>query len=292
MAGTFFQYFDGYLRVVFHPVEYGTVPFDLILHGGVTSETPRDDQFVKGEPVIRAQQDVTVRLWISSALGGFGCLISWLEAVTCGVQECAFGWDGEGPDGELRWHDGWKSGTLKVTWTRGDRDHSARLNKAQMVRAFYESFRGYVASAVYDPLAYETLTVGETFVLVLEGTGLDTLAGHLATLSGEVAERFVDEMLDLALDTARGYPRRARIAEFTQRAMTHEVTMSAERRWIPVEWDQWSGSERRAYVMARVYAGGTQIGFGERLRELRSSLVEKWLAEQAQLGSQDGGRVA
>lgn len=282
MSGILFDYFDGYLRVVFHPVEYGMVPFDLIMHGDVRTETPCDDHYNKGAPVIHAQDDVAVRVWISSALGGFGGLVRWLKGVTCGVQECAFTWDGEGPDGELRWHDAWDSGLLKVTWTEDDFVHKLRLNKAQMVRAFYESFRDYVESDAYSPLDYEELDAGETFALVLEERDLDALADHLTALCRDAAESLVDEMLDFAYDTAAGYPRRASLATFKQRAEGRVIEPPAEHRWIVQEWDQLDFAQRRRDIVEKIFKGGTGIAYGEKLRSMRSPLIEKWLSEHTQ----------
>lgn len=280
------------LRVVFHPVDCGMVPFDLVLHGDVTMQESRGDPRAGCVPALSAPGDVTIQTCISSALGGFSCLISWLEAVTCGVQECAFSWDGEGPDGELRWYGPWGDGRLMVSWTAEAREYGVCVDKVRMVRAFYESFRSYVESDRYDPLSYETLSVGETFALVLEGGDVDALADRLTTLPRDAAESFIDVVLDLAADSAAGYPRRATLAEFAGRAAHRAMDEPDERWWIPVEWGKWDVAQRRDYVARNVYNRGAAIGYGERLRELRSTRVEKWLGEPAQARRQDAGERA
>jgi hypothetical protein len=90
----------------------------------------------------------------------------WREAVVCGVRECAFDWDGEDPEGELRWcYKGSDSGFLRLDWSGTNTSPAAarcvQMNRTQMVRSFYESFRNFVESDRYDPLDYERLDAGE-----------------------------------------------------------------------------------------------------------------------------------
>lgn len=292
MAGTFYEYFDGYIRVSFAMAGYGDIYIDFALHGDAIATTPCDENFVKGTPDISLKNDATVRTWTSASMSYFfRDMFCWLESIVCGVQECAYEWDGEGPMGELRWFNRFDgSGRLKLSWS-GNRnspnaEHELRVSKVQLVRAFYESFRHFVESDRYDPLDYERLDAGEVFVLVLEDGDLDALADHLATLERDAAESFIDAMLELAGDRNAGYPRRDSIAAFTERATGREIDGPEERRWVPVEWTSWDFAQRRHYVVERIYKGGTLIGDGEKLRELRSPMVEKWLADQGQAAPQ------
>lgn len=298
MAGTFFEYFDGYVRVNFAMAGYGDIYIDFVLHGDTVAATPCDDDFNKGAPEIGVADDVTIRAWTSASMSYFfRDMICWLESIVCGVQECAYEWDGEGPTGALRWFNHFDgSGRLKLSWsgnhTSPESGHEMLVNKAQLVRAFYESFRHFVESDRYDPLDYERLDGGEVFALVLEGSDLGALADHLAALSRDVAEKFIDAMLELAAERDAGCPRRASLAEFAERAAHREIDRSEEHRWVPAEWERWDSAQRRRNVVETIYKGGTCIGFGERARELRSPLVEKWLGEQAQIGAHDAGNRA
>ncbi|MGH8129187.1 MAG: hypothetical protein ACRETC_12685, partial [Gammaproteobacteria bacterium] len=154
---------------------------------------------------------------------------------------------------------------------------------------FYGLFRLFVESDRYDPLDYETLEAGEAFALVLDGSGLDALADHLATLPRDTVESFIDALLERAGDRDAGYPRRVSVAGFMERAVHRRIEELEleERRWVPPKWERWGFAQRRRHVVGNVYKGGTQIGFGEKLRGLRSSLIEQWLAEQEQAHSQD-----
>ena len=178
MAGTFFEYFDGYVRVAFSHAWAGDIFIDFSLFGDAVAATPCDDKCEKGEPELTSQKDVTIRTWTSASVSCFFAeLMRWLEAVVCGVRECAFGWEGEGPDGELRWrYNGRDSGLFMLDWSGTSKSPAAtqrvRVNRTQMVRALYGSFRDFVESDRYDPLVYECLDAGETFALVLDGAGL------------------------------------------------------------------------------------------------------------------------
>lgn len=293
MAGTIFEYFDGYVQVAYSRAGAGDIFIDFSLFGDTVAVTPCDDRFEKGEPELASQRDVTIRTWTSASVSCFFAeMVRWLEAVVCGVRECAFCWEGEGPDGELRWfYNGRDSGLFMLDWSGTSRSPAAaqrvRVNRTQMVRALYESFRNFVESGRYDPLDYERLDAGETFALVLDGADLGELSNHIATLLRGQAGALIDEMLDVAFDREAGYPRRASLAEFTQCALRRQDERD-KARWLTDDWDMWGKEERQRYFAEKVCMCGTGIGFGEKLRELRSPMVEQWLAERDELSGSRG----
>jgi len=297
MAGTCFEYFDGYLRVDFSRVWHGDIYIDFHLHGDAIASIPCDDDFVKGKPELAVADDVTVRAWTSPTVSSFFTqLVRWLEAITCGVSECAFRWEGEGPDGEMRWLHGWDgSGHLMLSWTGNDQhgspafEYRVRLNEAQMVRMLYESFRSYVESDRFDRLEYERLEAGEVFALVLEGGDLDALAEAFVQRDRASAYRLLHAVLDLAGDSKSGYPRRASLSDFIDRAATIDADslgIDATKfeewvgHWFDVQWYVWDSAQRYRHVIDIVYRGGTGLAYGERVYALRSTLVEDWLARQ------------
>ena len=310
MAGIFFEYFDGYIRVEFSRAWYGDIYIDFHLHGDAIASIPCDDNFVKGKPEISMGDDVSVRVWTSSSVSWFFTnLVSWLEAITCGVAECAFCWDGEGPDGEMRWHRGSRgSGNLQISWTGSDRlesppfEYRIRLNKVQMVRTLYETFRSYVESDRYDRLDYEEVTAGEAFALVLEGGDLDALAQAFVERDRGEAWRLLRAMLNLAGDRDLGYPRRASLATFIERAASPEYRFDDEdakdveewiNEWFDPQWEAWNAEQRQKYIVETVYNGGPMLAFGERASELRSTLIENWLEKHpAECPSPQGGSVS
>lgn len=288
MAGTVFEYFDGDLRVAYSRASSGDIFIDFSLFGDAVAMTPCDDRFEKGEPELASQGDVTIRTWTSASVSCFFAeLVRWLEAVVCGVRECAFDWDGEGPDGELRWfYNGRDGGLFVLDWSGTNRSPAAarrvRVNRSQMVRSFYESFRHFVESDRYDPLDYEQLDAGETFELVLDNTSLGELADHMTTLPRRYAEALIDEMLDVAYDRDAGYPRRVSLAEFSRRALRRQEDQD-KAGWLTDDWNMWGDEERRRYFAEKVCTCDTNIGFGEKLRELRSPMIEQWLAKRDEL---------
>lgn len=297
MGGTLLSYFDGYLRVAFSRAWHGDVYIDFHLHGDAIAAIPVDDQWQKGEPELLAEKDVSLRVWTSSSVSSFFTeLVRWLEAITCSVGECAFFWDGEGPDGELHWMRGQDgSGYIRISWTGSSHlksapfVHEVRLNTAQMVRTLYEGFRSHVTSNRFDRLEYESLNVGEVFSLVFDESDLEVLADALAERGRVEACRLIDAMMDLAYDSKAGYPRRASLAAFSERARLPEQGSDKKQqdagedsgRWLDLQWDGWNKKQRREYVLEDLYPRQAGLGYGERVFELRSLLVENWLEKQA-----------
>lgn len=71
MAGTFFEYFDGYVRVAYSGASWGDIFIDFSLFGDTVAATPCDDKFEKGEPELATQDDVTIRTWTSCTVSAF-----------------------------------------------------------------------------------------------------------------------------------------------------------------------------------------------------------------------------
>lgn len=300
MAGLLFDYFDGYLRVDFRNGRWqGDIEIVFQVSGDTVVTTPCDDDFTKGEPEIAVAEDVLLRCWTSSSVSHFfRNMVSWLEAVTCNVYECAFFWDGEGPDGELRWFRGsGDSGLLKMSWT-GRHDSAAftqkvRLERRQMVKAFYHSFRNFVDSDRYDPISYERLLCGEVFDLVLV-EGLQALALEIAVLDRLGAYALIQTISEFAHESKNGFPRRSSLAEFKRMSEDYwkctssddELVVDAMNDFLGEMWNEWSIGERQRYVEEAIFSSSGYGGYGENLRQLRSHLVESWLAEQGVPGQE------
>jgi hypothetical protein len=292
MAGMFFDYFDGFLRVTFRNGPWpGDIEILFHVTGDTVATTPCDDDFEKGEPQIAVAEDVDLRCWTSSSVSSFfQSMVSWLEAVTCNVAECAFFWDGEGPEGELRWLGGMSdSGTLSLTW-RGRHDspafkHKVRLRQSQMVQTLYQSFREFVESDRYDPISYEKLHYGEVFDLVLI-EDRETLVRALAARDRSEAYALIQTILGLAYEFKKGFPRRAELAEFIRMSKIYWEDRSTNANEVDEQigdllaeaWNEWTVDQRTRFVEDELCFFDGCGGYGERLRELRSTLVESWIA--------------
>jgi hypothetical protein len=291
MAGMFYEYFDGYLRVTFRNGPWpGDIEVFFHLSGDTVATTPCDDDFEKGDPQIAVAEDVVLRCWTSSSMSRFfQSMVSWLEAVTCNVEECAFSWDGEGPEGELRWFGGPSdSGTLRLAW-RGRHDSPAferkvRLEKNQMVQTLYQSFREFVESDRYDPISYEKLLYGEVIDLVLI-EGRETLVRELAVRDRPDAYALVQTIMGFAYEYKKGFPRRSDLAEFLHMSKIFWEDRSIDADEVDEQigelldkaWNAWTFDQRSRFVEDELFLFGAYSGFGENLRKLRSPLLEAWL---------------
>jgi len=295
MAGMFFDYFDGYLRVTFRNGPWpGDIEILFQVSGDTVATTPCDDAFEKGEPQIAVAEDVALRCWTSSSMSSFFLsLVNWLEAVICNVQECAFSWDGEGPEGELRWFGGpSNSGRLSLAWSgRHDSpsfEHEVRLEKCQVVQTLYRSFREFVESDRYDPISYEKLLYGEVFDLVLI-EGREALVRELAVSDRPDAYALVQTIMGFAYEYKRGFPRRANLAEFIHMSKNYweDSTTDADEvdeqigDLLDKAWRDWTVDQRSRFVEDELFLFAAYSGFGESLRQLRSPLVESWLTSHA-----------
>jgi hypothetical protein len=290
MTGLFFERIEGYLRVEFAHVRWDDIAITFHLHGDGTIQTPCNENFEKGTPEVLFADDLTVYAYTSPATSAFfQSMVQWLEAVIIGVEECAFRWEGEGPEGELRWwNNGTDSGQLQLQWdgsrTSAPAHYRILLNRSQAVRAFYQSFRAFVESNRYDPLVYEELRNGEVFGLILDDGDVGALADALVARNRLGAYRLLLVLLDRAYNQVAGPSRRLALADYLAQADRLAELPEDEEHvtcWLPPDWDGWTLEQRRKHVLDGMYQGDMALGLGEHLRELRSPMVEQWLEQQA-----------
>ena len=204
----------------------------------------------------------------------FLSMVSWLEAVVCNVEECAFSWDGEGPEGELRWFGGPSdSGLLSLAWSgRHDSrafEHKVRLEKSQMVRALYQSFREFVESDRYDPTSYEELLCGEIVDLVLN-EGRETLVRELDARDRPEAYALIHTILERAYEFNKGVSRRADLAEFIRmskiywedRSTNKDETDEQSGDLLDKEWNEWTADRRSRFLGDELFMRGGCGGLG------------------------------
>lgn len=300
MTGLIFSYFAGYLRVDFrHMHSRGDIEIIFQIHGDTTATMTRDAEFSTSEQMVHVEPDVVLRCWTSDTTSQFfRNMVSWLEAVICDVAECAFFWEGEGPDGELRWYRGHEgAGRLKLRWTgRRDSlpfDHEVTLESSQMVQALYQSFRRFVESDRYDPIAYESLLYGEVCDLIAV-EGRKALAQEIAHLDRFGAYSLIVGVEEFAYDrdTDSGSKRFASMEELVRLAEIFKDSVSSDdelrvshmEQLLPEFWNGWSIEQRQRHVEDEIFFLRGYGGFGEKLREMRSPKLEAWLLKQATIG--------
>lgn len=282
MSGTFFDYGSGRLEARFsHDDEFDYINLDLTMKGEISITTDCDDQWRLERPVDHVKEGAEFQIYMTSVFCPFGDFIRFLEAITIEVQECSFEWNPEGPSGKMRWDRRYvnDSGFLTVEWHSSQTQFSHRmmLNTRQAVRALYTAFRSFVESPEYNPLRYEEITYGEAFTMVMSNATLDEFVDAIAKLDTTAAHSVITRFREvIGANKLKGPGLRFPIEYFFETGWS-EIPLSEWDSLIPNEWDLWS-LDQRISDLNELFGSGSLGWYGVNLRNLRSDLVENWLA--------------
>ncbi len=280
MGRYFSDYLPGYLRVSFSHDDHDWLRMTLQVFGDARVVTPCDETFVKGEPSLEQQPDSTLALRMSSVFCPFHSLRAFLEAICVGVQECAFAWDAEGPDGALRWRRNNRGqGHLTVSWSQQASDLHVLLDRQQMVEAFYSSFRQFVDSPAYRPYDYEQLSEAAAYQLLLVEDSVSDLAEAVAALNSAKAQGlwYTAFLSTFGLDETPAVPITLKGILWASKGQLAPANHFPD--W-PADWNSLPPASRLEYVRSRMDLWNLPgPGSGNNLRALRSDLVERWLAK-------------
>lgn len=282
MAGIFFDYEPGRIDARFsHDDQFDYINLDIRVDGDITTTTECDDEGRLAKPEHHKKEGAEFRVYMSSVFCPFGGFISFLEAITTQVKYCGFDWDPEGPSGEMRWDRRFvnEDGFLTVEWNSSKEQFSHRmmLNTRQAVRVLYNAFRSFVESSEYDPLRYEKLTNGNGFLLVLSDASLDDLAGVIALLNADAARTVFERLWDAGYERQMKGPKLSFPIEHFLGSLENVAPSNESDSWIQPEWDSWDRDKRMSHL-GKLFDWGSMGWYGADLRELRSKLVEGWLA--------------
>ena len=283
VSGTYFNYAPGRIEARFsHDTEFDYINLDIRMGGDITTTTECDDQGRLAKPESHQKEDAEFQVYISSVWCPFTDLIRFLEAITIEVQECSFSWDPEGPEGRMRWERRCFQGTgfLTVEWKSSDKQFSHRmmLNTRQAVSMLYTALRSFAESPEYDPLRYEQLTAGESFALVLSNSSLDDLAGALIQLNATAAESVIQCLKEVIGSRHTKGPKLSfTIGNLLESTETVISSSEFNKPWIHPDWDSWN-LDQRLTDLKSMFEGDSSSWYGANLRELRSKLIEDWLA--------------
>lgn len=296
MAGIFFDYTPGRIDARFeHGDSFDFIDMRIRMLGATVTETTCDDQFKKGEPVDYVVPVLEFTVYMSSVWCPFTDYIRFLEAMVIQVKKCSFTWDAEGPDGEMKWVRRFvnKDGFLTIEWSGRDEElkHRMHLETRQTVSMLYNSFRHFVESPEYDPLRYEELPTGEVLV---EGLGLryseDEIIEHFKYLELPQARKLFFAIVERA-GHRNGVPHEAELwpeettqvrqpVDFDQcLALYGDSAYEETDRYIPDDWAKWNAAERESDMKNFFAKGILSSWHGARLRDMRSTIVEKYLAQ-------------
>ena len=282
MAGTFFDYAPGRLEAQFsHDTEFDYINLDLKMSGETTTTTACDDRWQLARPVDHAAPAVEFQVYMSSVFCPFRDFIRFLEAITIEVQDCGFEWDPEGPSAKMHWtrrhiND---TGFLTVEWHSSEKQlsHRMMLNTRQTVRSLYDAFRSFVESPDYDPLRYEGVTNGESFSMIMSNANLDDLAIRLARLDSNQADAVIVRLREIIGDRSLKGPKARHPIELFFESTETRVPLNEYDSWISAEWNLLDKDERIS-DLREMFGWGSMGWTGANLREIRSSLIESWLA--------------
>ena len=274
MSRYFFDYGTGRLNVRFVSASKGFLDMHLRLRTGVDRVTEVDEGFEPTGSSSNGGELIRRRLEISGVFCPFPQMIAWLEAVSLGLYHCSFSWDAEGPFYRLEWNGAELS--IEEHADEPPEELRVRLDRRQMVAAFYHSFRRFVGSRRYRPADYETRRFGEIMVEA-DGRGLteEALRRRLLTLGAAELET-----------TLQGWHLSGILAreedadQFPGAYRDPEVRIGSMRLWrFPYVTDEWNGwDEPRRHARLREIFDLVDDGyFGTPLRGLRSEIVERFL---------------
>lgn len=302
MAGTFFDYTPGKLEVRFEHGEHGdTINMFIKMHGAKIATSDCNDQFKKDDPIDHASPKFEFMVYMTSVWCPFADYISFLEAITTQVKRCSFSWDAEGPDCAIQWTRRFRNedGFLTIEWCgKEEFEHRMHLETKQVVGELYQSFRSFVESKRYDPLRYERLTIGEMLLLGLGGQySLEQIVAHIKTLDTVEARKLIDSIFE------RGYRRSGvnkpddswpeslnelgQPIEFSECLLlygahhqTNDDDMDTEKsiRYIDDSWKNFNISAKEEYL-DKLFKSVSSWWFGKNLREMRSTIIEDYLAK-------------
>lgn len=283
MAGTYFEYTPGRIAARFsHDAEFDYINLDINMDGDVTTTIDCDDDKKLGLPQDHKRESVDLGVFMSSVCCPFRDFLRFLEAITLEVQHCSFGWDAEGPNGEMHWQRRFirDTGFLTIRWDASEDEisHRMMLNTRQAVKELYSAFRTFVESPDYDPLRYEELSNGENFSLLLSDGNLEDFVRAVATLRIDQAQTSVRRIQDAVSNRSLRGPK-------LSFPMTYFVDVQTDTNYsgepdtsIPADWKDLEVDQRMARLM-EIFEGGGSSWWGVNLRELRSKMVEDWLAQ-------------
>jgi hypothetical protein len=300
IKGYMFDYVPGQIEVRFeHEDSFDYLRMHIRMRTGQTTTTPVDHDFAKGQPAASGGDVQVLSCRISSLWCPFHALIRWLEAVTTGVQECAYEWDAEAEDGRMEWRRrADETGFVTVKWPwHYDAAEGLRVMvvRKQMVAAFYQAFRSFVESPAYDPLRYERLSIGDAALLILNDlVSMQDLIDRLLPLTAHRAKQVMNGICGFASERHRGSggdKLKGRSA-FTstwddcwRESEIIEIKPPDDGRispyYIAEEWDSWGKTQRSKDLEILFQRDQSCGGDGAPLRNLRSTLLETWLADSS-----------
>ncbi len=288
MGGVFFDYTPGRIDARFrHASRSGMIVLRIRMSEAFVTTTQSDESWKLSESVNHYQRAVDESMFIWATFCPFLDYIRFLEAVALQVQECAFEWDAEGPEGRFEWRRRFIDDTGFLTlnwdgWFRGGSrkfSHRMMLNTRQMVRMLYSAFRRFVESPEYQPMRYEKMKIEETFSKVIKDATLDDLVKVLVDCNSQRAESLVYAIRGAVSECVHDGSRTSYPLQYYIENSAAPVELDDFNCWIDKQWDTWDQTRRTGYLHETLFPSSDLVYWdGGNLLGMRSNLIEEWLA--------------
>ncbi len=237
-----------------------------------------------GQKVLRASFP------ISSVYCPFPDMISWLEALAAGAQECAWHWEAEGPQACIHFD---RNDVVALLSHESYAKHrwsnllKFRVSRRSLIHAFYRGLRAFAESAEYQPERY----CGQSNPLLNRHPGFDPKAFTelLLPLDAAAASAILGALGEQAtydpVDDFPGDLFERMFASIDGSLQRHREANAHRHRPIleRLHWDRLGPAARRR-ILNRYIAPAQNCGaFGADLAGLRSERVEHYLSQPVEL---------
>lgn len=129
IVGTNFEYEPGSIAVHFRQTKFDYIYLDIDLTGHVVIQTHLKNHREAGKPTRHQKKAVNLAVHITSQECPFYDFITFLEAISIDVEECAFTWNAEFCYGSMRWERRFpkSTGILTIEWSTSKEQFSHRM---------------------------------------------------------------------------------------------------------------------------------------------------------------------
>lgn len=230
----------------------------------------------------------SVRLRASEVYDPFPGLVSWLEAIVVGVEQCAFDIDEEGPERRFQFaRVSWDRHVLTICslYSPSEVFLSTDVDPRQLVEEFYHKLKIYSRSDKYVKKEWESETLGERFarLMSVEKSSDSIMATLLTYNRGELMNILFKAAPSYTIDCPGATTDNERFAHSLD-SMLHPDDPEKQKgivhtpnEWnIPVEYDHMTLKQKEIIVQECLEERVSSYG-GTKLQDIRSKIVEDWI---------------
>lgn len=234
-----------------------------------------------------------VHIRASEVFDPFPDLIAWMEAVTVGVQECAFDMEEEGPEKRFEYRKiNYKKFRFRITDNYEEILLEAFVDSKQLVSAFYNSLKGYASSDEYqknkseweDELLWERMSMAGNPPVRREVV--------LQYLLQQKREKIIEVFFKFASFVCISFPdakdKGEEILRYAEYVMKPEDTETKQglvetpQYWpIPEDFDAWTLDKRGQYLEECLDENVNGTKCGTRLSNIHSTIIDQFLKDRA-----------